>query len=288
MKSLPSSAFLRRTRLAFAAGALAVCAFTGASAFAPHPSGPTSGIREAYDPTLGSVRTIDDALRILPSFLPAGTVRPTDVQKADAIDEFIRRRFVHGYSQYGPRDNWIAYLAGFAWDDLRAPVIAEDILDYAQAACSQQALLFQALLEAQGIDYASFGWRDPDHFTVAAKVGGTWRYYDPNQEIRARSVPVSAVMRGDALWAMYPAADARDYQAAVLGGRGRMSGINAYPAARAAAFHEATAWASRWGWLAGFAALGLAKAPGGLGGSAGRRLRARGPLRLAMRMMAAR
>ena len=61
--------------------------------------------------------------------------------------------------------------------------------------------------------------------------------------------------------------------------------------AAAAAFHEATAWASRWGWLVGFAALGLAKAPGVLGPSAGGRLRgllARGPLRLAVRLLAAR
>lgn len=211
----------------------------------PYPA----SFNEEFDPRLRSVTSVDQAIAILPLFMP-GVERPTDRQKVDAVDSFLRLRFFHSYSEYTFRQNWLAYLAGFVWGDLRQPVLPDDILNYRRAACSQQALVFQAMLARMAIDYASVSWVRPGHFTPAARVDGEWRYYDTNLEIGMKSVPVATVLKGDVLSRMYDGARAQTFKKAVRDKRVSFGFVNEYRAPQAALFHRTTAWLSAYGWLA--------------------------------------
>lgn len=206
-------------------------------------------LAEAFDPRLAGVTTLDEAAAVVSASLDPSRPR-SDSAVAAAIDGFLRQRFFHGYSEYTLHQNWIAHLAGYVWDDLRAPVDPEHILDYPNAACSQQAMVFQALLRRFGIEYGSVTL--PGHFAVAARIDGSWMFFDSNVEpVTPAMVPVSDVLRGvgiDRMYARRPVI-AQRFDSAVKLGRVRLVDVDRYPAPRARLFHRATAFLSSFGWL---------------------------------------
>lgn len=199
-----------------------------------------------YDPNLQSIRTIDAAVNVV----KRNSLGTEPRALADAADGFVRRRFVQGYSEYSPCEDWIAYLAGFVWGDLRNPVLPDDILKHARGACSQQAIVFQSIARRFGLDVGSI--RLTGHFIPAVRLGGHWMAYDPYQEISPRSYPLSELLAGDP----------RIEQLYGETGRGlgmvrqaashqiRLTSINANPAPQASLFHRLTYFFSHYGWLA--------------------------------------
>lgn len=233
------------------APAIFFCAGTIIAQLYPDDATPVSA-PAPFDPDLMSVRSVDQAVAYI-----RAQPGPWDAKaRADKADEFIRRRFYHSYSFFDPDENWLAYLAGYAWIDLRSPVIPDDILKHPEAACSQQVIVFDALARRLGLDAAVIAL--DHHMAAAVKLDAHWQVYDADLKIQPRSYPLSALLAGDPrITLMYG-----HFGTAIdLGGQAarrsiRLVQVNANPAPHATLFHELTAALSRWGW-AFFASIAL-------------------------------
>lgn len=102
--------------------------------------------------------------------------------------DIIKKRFYHGLSEYSLKDNWITFLFGkLFWNHLTAIVEPDDILDYSQGLCSQQAIVFLEILKRKGIQtrWVGLGYKEgPGHFLAEVYYEGNWHLYDVNMEPR--------------------------------------------------------------------------------------------------------
>jgi hypothetical protein len=100
--------------------------------------------------------------------------------------EIIQHRFYHGQSNYSINENWIALICGkLFWSHLSAIVIPDDILNYNEALCSQQAIVFMEVLNSKGISSRWVGWgkkEGPGHFLTEVFYNNDWHLYDINKE----------------------------------------------------------------------------------------------------------
>lgn len=100
--------------------------------------------------------------------------------------EIVKRRFFHGQSNYSINENWIASLSGkLVWSHLSAIVDPDDILNYNEALCSQQAIVFTEILNRKGITTRWVGWgkkEGPGHFLTEVFYNNNWHLYDVNKE----------------------------------------------------------------------------------------------------------
>lgn len=108
------------------------------------------------------------------------------------VDKTLKNRFFHGYSAYNLSDNYMAYLAGKLWSHLSAIVIPDDLLTYNNAACSQQAILFQEILKNKGFKVRKIGFTSSysGHFCSEVQYGGKNHFFDTNMEANWDSVEV--------------------------------------------------------------------------------------------------
>lgn len=212
----------------------------------------TVNAQEQWRSDFAAIRTIDDALPIIQQYSKNQTgTREERITKA--IDQFIKDRFVFGFSYISPKENWLIYLFGIIFgSSYTVPVDPNDILKHPQAMCSQQSIVFMELLRRYNIQYGAvlFNWPDSDpgkrgHFAVAARVDGVWRYFDADLETKG-SPPVSTVIDGSALASLYrdkPAMAAKMRYAARHHGIS-LEHINEYPAPRGRALQVLTNWVS--------------------------------------------
>lgn len=103
------------------------------------------------------------------------------------IDNFLRNRFYHSYSEISIHTNWMAFLLGkFIWRDFLYPVVPSRIIQYPMAACSQQGILFQDQLHKLKIPYETIALKSNSigkgHYAVSVFYANTWHFYDTNQE----------------------------------------------------------------------------------------------------------
>jgi hypothetical protein len=242
MFNLTSSAIFRRSDRALLALALLFSsALIVASTLCAR--GPLV-ISDQFDPALQSISSVDAAVAYVKG--KRSSTQP-DVT-ADATDVFVRKRFVHGYSELSPCEDWIAYLAGFVQRDLRNPVLPDDILQHRRAACSQQAIVFQAIARKLEMDVASV--RLTGHFVPAVRIRGQWIVYDPNQEIEPNSYPLSALLAGDPKIERSYGRIGREIGMVRQAGMGQIhfGDVNSNPAPRASVFHLMTHFLSHYGW----------------------------------------
>lgn len=226
-------------------GSIVILSFTVASWFLnvrqlPPPIPST----EAYDPSLISIKDVNEVTRIVRAAAPL-----SPYAQAKALEDLLRYRFYHGYSRYSFSENWLAWLAARTiHSDLDAKVLPEQILDHPWAACSQQAIVVQTVLRKLGIRYATVEW--PGHFTTAAMIGGEWLVVDPWGPIeRDRS----------RLW-RYEDWVSKERREAILGPSSDvydtlltevppvLTKIDRFPAENMAWFHPLTLSLSRWLW----------------------------------------
>ncbi|RZK24688.1 MAG: hypothetical protein EOO43_07300 [Flavobacterium sp.] len=67
------------------------------------------------------------------------------------VSEVLRKRFYHGYSLYNTMSNPSAsFFQKFLGNGATAVVIPDDILKYANAACSQQSIVSMEIFQAKG------------------------------------------------------------------------------------------------------------------------------------------
>lgn len=230
----------------------------------PHHGAVPDALEEQWRPDLAQVRSVDAAMRILPSYVERQH-GSREARIAAGIDQFVRDRFFHDTSLLSWRENWLAVAAGEYWINLRVPVQPDAILHHRRAICSQQAIVFMEMLRRAGLHYAAVGmsWpsRDPasgGHFAVAAKVDGRWMYFDSDQEPPVESVPFDRVRDGSALQRLYGSKPAllEGMRYAVAHGQIRLLHVDGFAAPRGGLFQEMTAWLSAWGWaLLGLLAL---------------------------------
>jgi hypothetical protein len=225
---------------------LALALLFGAASIAANSACKQSALQpsDQFDPDLQSIRTVDAAVAYV-----KGSRSGTDPQSlADATDAFVRKRFVHGYSQFAPCENWIAFLAGYLWIDLREPVLPNDILQHRRGACSQQGIVFEAIARDLGLDAGSVGMTG--HFLPAVQIGGRWMVYDPDREITPNSYPLQSLLAGD------PRIEQRygrfgrelDMVGQAAAGQIHLFDVNTNPAPQASFFHRATYVFSHFGW----------------------------------------
>jgi hypothetical protein len=239
--------------------AVTFLALTLAARFVPFQPRPIDPQKDLFDPELARADSLDKAEIWIRARLDGS--KATDAQVAEEISTFMRRRFFHDLATFRFSDNWVAYLAGFVWSDLAAPVRPDDLLKYRRGICTQQAMVFQALLQRFDIDYATVGFDRPPHMLVGAKIDGTWMIFDSDKEPhRTRLVPFTEALKGDILAELYrgkPGTPAYGFgndvglqwQHAVKKGHIEIKGINSYPAPEGAAFHMLASFLSSYGWL---------------------------------------
>ena len=210
---------------------------------------------ELYSLEYASIRSIEDFKAVIKKQLK-NEMRDT-AKLVNLIDDIIRKRFYHGYSEYSWKDNWLAVLAGkLFWYDLLCPVLEDDILNYPNAACSQQGLVFQSMMRAYGIKYATIAFK-PDtkspggHYAVSAFYDEDWHYFDTNLEpAKLESAPsIESIIDSNLLMSIY--SDKYNVwlkQKADLGLIERTN-INIPSAKNAKLFHQFTYFLSNWLWL---------------------------------------
>ncbi|HWJ38739.1 MAG TPA: hypothetical protein VNR86_08280 [Sphingomicrobium sp.] len=222
----------------------------------PRPAEKTPATRETFNPALGSITTIDGAANYVRAH--AGSNRPEAL--ANAADQFVRERFYHSYSFFDPGHDWIAYLSGFAWINLRSPVLPENILDFPEAACSQQVIVFQAIARKLGFDAGVVTLRH--HMIAAVKIDGQWQVYDADRDIAPRSYPLAKLLAGDPAVIGIYGRMGRSIDMAGQAARGeiKLVDVNSNPAPQASLFHRLTHGFSHYGWalFLGLALLRLA------------------------------
>ncbi len=220
---------------------------------------------EHYDPRLKWIDSVEKADRALPAFVENKGRQQKDI--ADGIQRMLEARFAHGFSRFRISENWIAYTLGRAFERISGsddgksflpvvdtPVRPDDILKYRRAMCTQQMLVFQALLARHNIDYARVSFmKTPSHDAVAARVDGVWRFYDPDMEPKMTGVPLAEVRQGDILPVIYPMSQdgvnmGVHFRDLARSGDILVRDVNRYPASRGAFFQQVTGMLSRWGW----------------------------------------
>ncbi|MBL7711440.1 MAG: transglutaminase domain-containing protein [Chitinophagaceae bacterium] len=171
------------------------------------------------------------------------------LQNAEAL---LKKRFVHAYSVYSLRENWIAVLAGkLVWRNLSAKVIPDDILKGNAAACSQVSIVFMALCRKFDIPVRKVGLKG--HYTTEAFVNNRWYFFDldikPDFGLVDERKSLDHILRDKEQYKLYKNTmlDSTDID--------RVFSVvdyglpNSNPAPRAAFFHLVTKVCSHWGWL---------------------------------------
>ena len=207
-------------------------------------------MREQFEPRLAGLDSVKKLMLVLERAQP----KATSLQRLDAADELLRRRFIHSYSYFRFNQNWVAAALGLFWNDLASPVRPDDILRFRRAACSQQSIVFQEIANQLGFEYATVSV--PSHFMSAAKIHGEWWVFDANKEARVRRYPLAWLVSGDSrMDELYAAGYGKVLRS--RSGKVFLRDINHNPAPQATLLHQVTAFISRYGWIAVLAFWGL-------------------------------
>ncbi len=206
---------------------------------------------ETFDPGLTYLTSLDRVTHWLDSTAAVRGIKPASRQYVDLADTLVRLRFVHSYSHYRPSDDVISYLLGrLVWSDLSAIVDPDDILKLNQAACSQQAIVFMAMLRQKG--YRTRTVRLKGHFCTGVFYEGQWHFYDPNKEPRFskdRPVPNSLELMADKnlAYQAYRGIMSKS-QVDVMFSEVTLDESAALPGHRVRILHKITYFMSRFGW----------------------------------------
>ncbi len=208
---------------------------------------------ESFDENLVSrIRSVDDLLAFADSQANAQQVGTDTLKYATILNRAVKARFYHGYSHYNFSENWIASIAGMAWDHLSAIVIPDDILKYPMAACSQQSIVMMKCFQRKGIDYRKVGF--DHHFALEGNIDGKWYFFDPDLEPDfsvVKRTGYDSLIADNHLYAIY---SSRLDSASLDQGLANhhFGAVNTPPAPRASLFHKATKVLSRILWLLPF------------------------------------
>jgi hypothetical protein len=143
---------------------------------------------ELFDPQLYSIKSIDAGVKYCDSVYGKNQISKSDTAEyVNQMAVFIKKRFYHGYSHFSFGHNTIGWmLAPILLKNLTATVIAEDIIQFPNGACSQQSIVFFSLLKRKGFLTRKVGLFDSTlgagHFASEVFWNGSWHFYDVNKE----------------------------------------------------------------------------------------------------------
>ena len=150
---------------------------------------PVYNFKEEFDPSLHTLNTVDKLVAFCDGLYTekASTNSSIALNEVypDIVSSVIRKRFYHGYSEYGFSNNYMAMmLSGVTMEGLSAIVVPNDILKYPYAACSQQSIIFMEILRKKGFPTRKVGFKGKEngHFCFEVYYNKGWHFYDPDME----------------------------------------------------------------------------------------------------------
>ena len=142
-------------------------------------------IEEEFDASLLYIRSLNQLIVHVDSLNSGPTIAENDsLNYANLMARTLRMRFVHGWSQYTWKNNWILAFIQPLHPHLMGVVKPDDILNYSEALCSQQSIIGMEALKKKGFLFRKVGFlKDKKgHFTYEIKLRDGWHYYDLDKE----------------------------------------------------------------------------------------------------------
>lgn len=143
---------------------------------------------EEFDPALGRLNNLNKLAAYCDSmYAEQASTSPIAFESSypDVVSSVVRKRFYHGYSEYGLNNNYVAtFLSSVSLSGLNAIVIPNDILKFPYAACSQQSIVLMEVLKRKGFVTRKVGFKGKSngHFCFEVFYNGTWHFLDPDME----------------------------------------------------------------------------------------------------------
>ena len=136
-------------------------------------------VEEKFNPNLLYLNTMSKLEEYFLSEIDRNELKGKEI--VSFADNLIRDRFKHDDAIIRPKDNWILHAFNFFTphrDDTTylSSLNPDYILKFDGAICNQQAIIFQQLMKASGLDYQSVLFNIPrfpepfGHFASAVKV----------------------------------------------------------------------------------------------------------------------
>ena len=208
--------------------------------------------KEKFDRALSCINSVSLLESYTDSIAASKHIAEGSYEYAELLESIIEQRFYHGFSHFTPAENWIAAFAGkFIKEDYACKVQPEKIIQHANAACSQQALVMMQVLRDKKLNYRSLGF--PHHYAMEVLINKEWYFFDANMEpviTKEQRMLGNWKHRNDNLKQYYDAGRCTDlnYQfgnnlTATIGA------INEEPAQKAKYFHIITGMLSKIAWL---------------------------------------
>lgn len=175
-----------------------------------------------------------------------------ELDMARYLNKILKRRFIHAYSVYTTRENWIAVLAGrFVWADLAAKVIPNEIIQGKVAACSQVSIIFMDACSKLGIHSRKVGMMG--HYALETFADGEWHFFDADMKPNFAAIKghksLEKILSKREHFRLYANTPCSPQRIATLFSKIHYGIPNENPAPRASLFHVVTKAISHWGWL---------------------------------------
>jgi hypothetical protein len=169
--------------------------FTGLEFFyTPHKKVLNTDKNDVFDSSLMWINSVDK-LQAYSDKIYSSQEKPSmdTGAYAEIVSGIVKKRFYYGYSYFGIGHNYIASaIAPLTGLELDAIVTPDDILEYPNAACSQQSIVAIEILKKKGIKYRKVGFFTKEyggHFAFEIFYNNSWHFYDPTLE--AANAPIT-------------------------------------------------------------------------------------------------
>jgi hypothetical protein len=174
------------------------------------------------------------------------------------VSETLRKKFYHGYSYYDSYTNPLAtFTAPLLESGLAAVVIANDIVKYPYAACSQQSIVGMEIFKRKGYKVREVIMYDTlertGHFTYEVFYDGGWHFFDtdrePNSEVLKKYNRPSVAFLNEHPEVIEQAYSQEPELFKRLLRDSHAGPVNKNPAPVATLYQSSTKYLSYWGWL---------------------------------------
>lgn len=221
------------------------------------PITPTK-IEEEFDPSLLYIRSLDKLIQHVDSINAGPTVTKNDsLNYANLMARTLRMRFIHGWSRYTWKNNWLLAILQPLHPHLMGIVAPDDILNYPEALCSQQSIIGMEALKRKGYRYRKVGFYidNKGHFTYEILLNDGWHYYDLDKEpslkfMEKNNRPSIYRLANDSLMRAKAYINKDPWIAdKLLKSYNNHHPINVFPARKMRFVHRLTMFVSYWAWL---------------------------------------
>jgi hypothetical protein len=208
--------------------------------------------KEKFDTSLSHISSISLLEKYTDSIANTKQIEQGSYEYTTLLEAVIAARFYHGFSHFSPSQNWIAAFAGtFIKEDYACIVQPEKMMQFPNAACSQQSMVMMAVLRNKNISYRSLGF--PHHYAMEILVNKEWYFFDANMEpiiSKEQRSLTNWQHQSDNLKQYYDKNRYGDLGYAFGDGlTATVGAINDTPAKNARAFHIVTGVLSKIAWL---------------------------------------